>query len=235
MEQTTARQWPSPKQLNVLKFLVAFQQEHGFCPSMEEIGQSMGVTKVTVYQHISALEHKGFLTRLRNQARSLRVTPQAEQLILGASPPRGSAATRTPTAAHFGGRSATTEPQPSASLPLLGSIAAGRPIDVYESAEEVNFDEFFQKREKFYALKVRGESMIEDHIRDGDYVIVESRRDATQGETVVARLPNGEVTLKRFYREGKGFRLQPANSRMKPIYANEVDIVAVVVGLMRRY
>lgn len=207
MAEKPVRRSPSPKQLELLRLLVRFQREHGYTPSLQELADQLGLTKVTVYQHVRALEKKGLVTRLRYKARSLQVAGDHELF------------------ADLG----------STKLRLLGTIAAGSPIDVYENPADLSFEEFFADPERIYALKVRGTSMIDDHIRDGDYVIVEPRQEPRQGETVVARLGSGEVTLKRFYKERDRVRLQPANPDIKPIYARDVEVLGVVIGLMRKY
>ncbi len=199
---------PTPKQLEILKLLKRLQREHGYCPTLDELGEILGVTKVTVYQHVRALERKGFVTRLPHKARSLQVVNDA----------------RIPDKTAQSGR-----------LQLRGTIAAGSPIDVYEVPEDIDVESFFADPDKVYALKVEGESMIDEHIRDGDYVIVEPRQQANSGETVVARLPSGEVTLKKFFREKRRIRLQPANAKLKPIYSKNVEILGVVIGLLRKY
>jgi len=206
MARDKRRRLPSPKQLQILRLLSEFQREHGYCASLQELADMLGISKVTVYQHVRALEQKGLLTRLRYRARSLQVVAD------GAVPAVG-----------------------SSKLKLLGTIAAGNPLDVYEVPNEIDLAEFFTKPDRLYALKVEGESMIDEHIRDGDYVIVEPRREARSGETVVARLSSGEVTLKKFYRERSRVRLQPANPKLKPIYARNVEILGVVIGLLRKY
>jgi repressor LexA len=122
-------------------------------------------------------------------------------------------------------------------LPLLGAIAAGSPIEAIENREEIDLETMFHSRSGVYVLRVRGESMIEDHLCDGDYVVIERRDSARNGEQVVALLDTGEATLKRFYREGGKIRLQPANSSMEPRYvdADKVRVQGVVIGVLRSY
>lgn len=124
---------------------------------------------------------------------------------------------------------------PPMGLPILGTIAAGTPIDVLEIPEVLTFEELVPPGSDVYVLRVRGDSMIEDSIRDGDLVLVERRSDPAAGETVVAVLPGESATLKRFYREPDGrFRLQPANATLAPILTDEVEIRGVVIGVIRR-
>lgn len=119
-------------------------------------------------------------------------------------------------------------------IPMAGTIAAGQPLEAPEQTETVDFTEMFAKP-GYFALKVRGQSMIEDHIEEGDYVIVKRQQTARDGQTVVALLNGDETTLKRFYREAHRIRLEPANSSMKPIYAKQVEVLGVVTGVVRRF
>ena len=120
-------------------------------------------------------------------------------------------------------------------IPILGRIAAGAPIEAIEDPEPLDLRDLIPPGREVYALRVQGESMIEDAIADGDLVLVERRQEARDGETVVAVLPDGETTLKRFYREGNQIRLQPANQTMQPLIVSDVEIRGVVIGVIRRY
>jgi repressor LexA len=162
-----------------------------------------------VYKHLSLLQKKGLIRRDWNQKRGVEVIEQQ------------------------------VKPEPSSGvleLPLFGYIAAGQPLAVEISDETITVPERLTSRGENYVLKVRGDSMIDDGIMDGDYVIIARRERAENGEMVVANV-SGEVTLKRLYREGERIRLQPANSMMHPIYApaRDVAVQGVVVGLMRRF
>lgn len=127
-------------------------------------------------------------------------------------------------------------PGPRTGLPILGTIAAGAPIDALEVPEVLAFEELVPPGSDVYVLRVRGNSMIEDSIRDGDMVLVERRNDPAQGETVVAVLPGETATLKRYYRESDGrVRLQPANATLSPIFTDEVEVRGVVIGVLRRF
>jgi repressor LexA len=126
-------------------------------------------------------------------------------------------------------------PRSGTRIPVLGKIAAGRPIEAIEDAEELDLHDLLPPGRECYALHVRGDSMIEDGIRDGDIVLVEQRAEARNGETVVAVLPGEETTLKRYYKERNRVRLQPANAALEPLYVREVEIRGVVVGVIRRY
>jgi len=196
----------TPKQLRILKLIRDYQRKHGYSPTMQELADVLGVTKVTVFEHVAGLEKKGLLLRSKHKARSLELTPQA------------------------------VFPDESASvLPLVGHIAAGAPIEAIENQEIVNLEELFTSRKEIFVLKVRGDSMIDEQIRDQDLVVIERRDTAENGETVVALLDNDEVTLKKYYRESGRIRLQPANPDFSPIYVDDVRIQGVVVGVLRMY
>ncbi|MGZ4807881.1 MAG: transcriptional repressor LexA [Thermoanaerobaculia bacterium] len=196
------------RQRDILQFIRDFQKQRGVTPTHREICDHFGFSSYgTVYKHLSLLEKKGLIRRDWNQKRGVEVVEK--------------------------------EPEPQSGvreLPLFGYIAAGRPLDVDVSNETISVPDHLTSRGENYVLKVRGDSMIEDGIFDGDLVIISRRERADNGEMVVANV-NGEVTLKRLYQEGERVRLQPANSMMSPIYApaRDVAVQGVVVGLMRRF
>lgn len=130
--------------------------------------------------------------------------------------------------------SVVREEAPATGIPLAGAIAAGAPIETFELPERVDFGQMFETPANF-ALKVRGQSMIDDHIDDGDYVVVRKQETARDGQIVVALVNGAETTLKRFYREGSRYRLEPANSTMRPIFSDNVQVMGVVVGVVRQF
>ena len=195
----------TPKQLRVLEFVRHFRSSHGYAPTLEEIARAFCVSKITILQHLRALERRGAIRRRRYQARSIELLD---------SSPRG---------------------RPMR-VPLAGTIAAGEPIEAVEDRDVVDLCELVEDKTDPFLLRVRGDSMIDEQIRNGDYVICERRTTARNGETVVAVLENGEATLKKFFREPSGrIRLQPANPSMKPIYPRRLEIRGVVIGMLRRY
>ena len=199
------------RQRDILQFIRDFQKERGVTPAHREICDHFGFSSYgTVYKHLSLLQKKGLIKRDWNQKRGVEVVEQAK-----------------PDAVVSAG---------VLELPLFGYIAAGQPLAVEISDETITVPERLTSRGENYVLKVRGDSMIDDGIMDGDYVIIARREQADNGEMVVANV-SGEVTLKRLYREGEKVRLQPANSMMHPIYAaaRDVAVQGVVVGLMRRF
>jgi repressor LexA len=195
------------RQKQLVDFLEHYIGEHGYAPTLSEVGQYFGLSSLaTVHKHLKNLEGKGFIRRTHNHSRALEI------------------------AGKSGGAGARE-------ISLLGQVAAGLPIEAIEGSDTITVPEEFVHRDSTFCLRVKGQSMIDEGIRDGDYIIVESRHEANQGETVVA-LIGGEATVKRYYRENDGrVRLQPANPTMEPIYVNDesLQIRGVVVGLMRHY
>jgi repressor LexA len=229
------------RQKQVLDFLVSFISRNGYSPSFEEIGESLGLSSLaTVHKHIGTLERKGFIRRGYNQSRSIDVValPASVPVAVG----RGGARSRK---ADLAAAAAAVQPVAGAAplpagpeFPLLGRIAAGFPVEALPNAETFSLSDFASGRGNVYVLRVKGDSMIDDHICDGDYILVESRNDAANGEIVVALVGGSEATLKRLFREGRGIvRLQPANSQMDPILlpAEEVQVQGRVIGVLRKY
>ncbi|MEZ5352995.1 MAG: transcriptional repressor LexA [Bryobacteraceae bacterium] len=204
----------TPRQKHVLDFISGFVDEHGYCPSYEEIAAGLQLASLaTVHKHISALEGKNYLRRAYNQSRSLELAQRYYDEM---------------PAARQGGV--------ELAVPVEGRIAAGAPVEQYEAGEKLTFRDFAGDRDSF-ALEVRGDSMIEDHICDGDYVLIERTADARNGDIVVALVDGSETTLKRYYREGDTVRLQPANSAMEPIRvpAAGVAVQGRLLAVMRKY
>jgi len=185
---------------------------------MQEMARTLRLNRVTIFEHVETLIQKGLLCRIPNKARSLTLTPDCNleaYLTQGSCEPEGPSA----SAGRF---------------PLAGRIAAGAPLEAIEHQEMLDLGEFFSSSESLFALQVQGDSMIEEHIRPGDYVLVRKTSCAHDGEIVVALLENGEATLKRFFRQGNRFLLQAANPRYSPILADSVCIQGVVKGVLRR-
>ena len=201
------------RQKQVLDFIANFVDEYGYCPSFEEIARGLELASLaTVHKHISVLEAKNYLKRGFNQSRSLELTPRymQEQQRFKSGPPN---------------------------IPLLGRIAAGQPVEAVEQQEVLNFADF-AGNSTTYALEVRGNSMIDDHICDGDLILLERAAEARDGDIVVALVSGSETTLKRFYREsGDMVRLQPANSTLKPILvpARDVQVQGRLLAVLRKY
>ena len=197
------------RQSEILAYLRAHIDTKGYAPSFEEIAEQFGFQSLaTVHEHLTNLERKGYIRRSYNESRSIELLPP-------------------------GGTTGATE------IPLLGKVAAGTPIESVMHQETIAVpDGMLPRRGPNYALRVQGTSMIDDHILDGDYVIVHGKQAADNGEMVIALINWSEATVKRFYREPGGWiRLQPANSSMQPLRVQERDVLiqGVVVGVIRKY
>lgn len=204
------------RQKEFLDFLIGFTESKGYSPSYEEIASALDLASLaTVHKHVSALEAKGYIHRGFNQSRSLEVSPKYLEDF----------------------RQARLASAPIAEVPLLGRIAAGSPVEAISGSERLSFQDYVGDPNTF-ALEVRGESMIDDHICNGDFVLVEKKSDVKDGDIVVALVDGSDATLKRFYRETDGYvRLQPANSSMQPIRvpAAAVEVQGRVLAVLRKF
>jgi repressor LexA len=206
------------RQKDVLTLISQLTDENGYPPTLAELAKALGLkNRMTVHQHVAALKKKGFVQWEPGLNRSLRVINEPQAKIRSISKEREEA----------------IKPK---GIPLAGTIAAGRPIDALESSEHIEIDGSHSK-EGCFALKVKGDSMIEEGIFDGDYVIIKPNPSPRNGEIVVALLEDGSATLKRFYKENGKFRLQAANKEYKPIVLDQyedIQIQGVVVALYRK-
>ena len=195
------------RQREILDYLQDFIQQQGYAPSLEEIGRRFGLSSL-------ATVHK-HLTNLQDKGFIKRAWNRSRSVEL--------------VPANTGGR--------SVELPLLGYVAAGAPVEAIVTSETISVPETLVGKRETYVLRVRGNSMIDEQICDGDYVIVEDRKSAQNGEMVIALLGGSDVTLKKLYRENGKVRLQPANPTVQPILieADQIQVQGVVVGVMRRY
>ena len=204
------------RQKQVLDMIARFVEENGYSPSYEEIAKGMGLASLaTVHKHISALEAKNYLKRGFNQSRSIEIGPKYLQEQ----------------------RRWRQEAPPALEIPLLGRIAAGTPVESFGDRGTLSFADFAGNPNTF-ALEVRGDSMIEDHICDGDLILLEKAGNVHDGDIVVALVSGAETTLKRLYREpGDKIRLQPANSALKPIVvpAQQVEVQGRLLAVLRKY
>ena len=196
------------RQKLIYDFIVTFISEHGYAPSIVEIGERFGLSSpATIHKHLTNLEAKGLIRRRKNLSRAIELV----------------------------------EPGPdknySAEIPLAGLIAAGGPMETFQMEDTISIPADMAGAGNVYALRVKGDSMIEEGILDGDFVIVNQRPYADNGETVVALVNNDTTTLKKYYRENGFVRLQPANSRMEPIIlpADDVAVQGVVTGILRKF
>jgi repressor LexA len=203
------------RQKEVLDFIADFVEENGYSPSYDELARGLKLASLaTVHKHIQALESRNYLRRLFNQSRSLEVIPK-----------------------YLQERRRNRSSARSSEIPLAGRIAAGSPVEAIEGQDTLQFADFTGKGETF-ALQVSGESMIEDHILSGDYVLLEKTQQAQDGDIVAALVDGRETTLKRLYHEPDSrIRLQPANSSMQPIIVDgeSVQVQGRVLAVLRKY
>ena len=197
------------RQRQILDYLTSYGSEHGYAPSFEEIAEHFNYNSLaTVHEHLSNLERKGYIKRSYNESRAIEILPSDVMTS-------------------------------AVELPLLGAVAAGIPIEVATGDQTVAVPQDFVKRSgNHYVLRVRGDSMIDDQIRDGDMVVVHDRQAADDGDMVIAMLDGASATVKRYYRERDGrIRLQPSNDQMQPIYVQEgqMRVQGIVVGVLRKY
>ncbi len=201
----------TPKQLRILQLIRDCRVRYGYSPTMQELADEIGVSKVTVFEHVEALIKKGALVRDPNKARSLSIAE-------GVAVPDESRPLR---------------------FPLVGKIAAGHPVEKIADHDELDLMDIVGPRPgkagAIFALRVTGESMRDEGILDGDYILVERTDSAANGDRVVALLPNGETTLKTFYREGDRIRLQPANPEFQPIIVKDCRVQGIVRSVLRKY
>lgn len=197
------------RQKQILDFIKQYIDKYGYSPTLGEIAEALGVSSLaTVHEHLQALVKKGVIKRFEGAVRGIEVIDDT-------------------ISKHLQG----------IELPILGYIAAGQPLMAYTDPDaSIKISpSMVSGKKRSYVLQVKGDSMIEDGILDGDYVIIEEQNDASDGDIVVALLDNGLATLKRFFRESGRIRLEPANSQMSPIYATDVKIQGKCVGVIRRF
>lgn len=201
------------RQRQILDYIHQFLQQHNYSPTLAEIGKALGMrSPATVHEHLITLEQKGFIRRVTGQARGIEILYDNANL--------------SPTESHI-----------SFELPLLGYIHAGKPLEPYEDANATFkvSPNLIPPGKKCYVLRVKGDSLIEDGIYSGDYVVLQKDAEVKEGDVVVALLETGLATLKKFYRENGQVKLMPANSTMEPIFATNVSVQGKMVALVRKY
>jgi repressor LexA len=206
----------TPRQLELLRRIACSQHSHCYSPTIAELACESGISRSTVFEHIAELRRKGLLSGYPNRARSLRLTCQAHELLSGLVDHRADACSAP------------------AGIPLRGIVAAGRPMEAIENVECLSFNSCFGSGDDIFALQVRGDSMVNADIHDGDYVVCRRTSAAEDGQLVIAVVDDEDATLKRFYKDKHQARLQPANDCYEPIYSDNCRIEAVVIGLVRR-
>jgi len=197
------------RQRQIVDFIAQYIQKNGYSPTLQDIATSIGVSSLaTVHEHLEALVKKGIIKKYEGAVRGIELLDRK-----------------------------VTRMTDGVEIPIMGFIAAGKPIEPYSdpNASYMVSPNMTSAKKRNYVLKVKGDSMVDEGILDGDYVVIEEREDVTDGDIVVALLENGLATLKRFFKEATRIRLEPANSNMSPIYATKVKVQGRVVGVIRRY
>jgi repressor LexA len=208
----------TPRQVQLLRAISGFRQDNYCSPTIGELAGKLGISRSTAFEHIEELRKKGYLSSCSGRARSLEPTSKALLLLKGEN----------------SGDSLYSSEQAD-SIPLVGRVAAGSPIEAIEDRRRISFADCFGNGDEIFALEVKGDSMKDEGIDDGDYVICRKSSTAEQGQLVIAIVDGDNATLKRFYKEKGAVRLQPANDEYQPIYTANCRIGAVVVGLVRRF
>jgi repressor LexA len=201
----------TPRKIQLLKLISHFQESRCYSPTLEELASRLGISRSTVFEHIAELRRRELLSASPGKARSLVLTPKAQELLERVS-----------------------EGSEDDAIPLSGRVAAGLPIEAIENTDSISIKSEFGSSDDIFALEVKGDSMVGEDIRDGDTVICRKQATASNGQLVVAIIDEDNATLKRFYKEDGQARLQPANEEYEPIYSNNCRIEAVVIGLIRK-
>ena len=209
----------TPRQLQLLETIANFGAIQPYSATIQELASEIRISRTTAFEHLAALREKGLVGGCPNKARSLKLTPQGQRLLKQ----RRTHTPKTALAEETGG------------LPLVGRVAAGRPIEAIEQQEHLSLGTHFGSTDDIFALEVAGDSMIDDGIHSGDHVICRRSATAHDGQLVIAIVDDDSATLKRFYKEPTRIRLEPANTNYAPIYSSNCRIEGVVVGLLRKF
>ena len=225
----------TPRQVQLLSTIAGWQTSRGYSPTIGELARELGISRTTAFEHIGQLQEKGIVSHLPKVARSLTLTSKARRRLKQHRPSSlvaCSSAVRCPVENEH--RESSIENR-AGGIPLVGRIAAGLPVEAVENKEYLSIESCFGNRSDIFALEVKGDSMVGDGIRQGDYVICRRTAEAADGQMVVAIVDNENATLKRFYKQNNLVRLQPANDAYEPIYSNNCLIQGVVIGLLRKF
>jgi len=218
----------TPRQLQLLRMVAGFRENQCYSPTLGEMASELSISRSTVFEHIAELRKKGLLCGSANRARSLTLSSAARELLDSFS----ERVCSVPVRASAG--NALRRHYKPEGIPLAGRVAAGAPVEAIENVDQLSLTGCFGSGDDLFALEVTGRSMIDEDIREGDYVICRRSRVAENGQLVVAIVDEQDATLKRFYKEADQVRLQPANDDFQPIYSNNCRIEAIVIGLVRK-
>jgi repressor LexA len=207
----------TPRQVQALNEITDFQNRFGYSPTIGELADRLSISRTTAFEHIGQLRKKGFISAPQGKARSLTPSSKARKLLR-----------------HIPDQKSAGIEESAEGIPLVGKVAAGLAVEAVENKEYFSLESCFGNRNDIFALEVRGDSMVGENIREGDFVICKRTPAATDGQLVVAIVDNDNATLKRFYKEPGRARLQPANDNYEPIYSDNCRIEGVVIGLVRK-
>jgi repressor LexA len=215
LQRTMNQVQVTPRQLEILGHIRRFEQSRCYLPTIAELAQAAGVSRTTAFEHIARLQEKGLLRKSTGRARSLRLTARASRLL------------------EYAGQLEQDEGG-GEGLRLCGRVAAGMPIEAIENIEEISLRSVFGEGDDVFALEVRGDSMIDEGIDTGDFIVCKKATRAEKGQMVVAIVDDENATVKRFYRDKGQVRLESSNAAYEPIYTENCRIEAVVLGVVRR-
>lgn len=219
-EKKKANTGLTPRKMEILRAISTFYSSKRYSPTIQELAVMLEKSKATVHEHCAALQKGGFLSTSPGKARSLKLTRQAKRIL------------NENNKAKI--KKEPISPEVETGIPLLGKVAAGMPVEAFETSDRLSIAGEFGNQKDVFALEVTGESMIEENICPGDYVICRQAESASNGDLVVAYVDDCETTLKRFYLESDCVRLEPANKAYKPIITQNCKIIAKVQGLIRK-
>jgi repressor LexA len=208
----------TPRQLQLLKAIANYEMSQCYSPTIAELASQLNITRSTVFEHLGELQKKGYLLTCQGKARSLSLTLKSQKLL-----------------SQLKDVIENSYSTSGEGISLAGKVAAGVPIEAIENKEQLLLNSYFGNSDEIFALEVTGDSMIDEGIHDGDYVMCRRSATANNGQLVIAIIDNENATLKKFYKEKTNVRLQPANENYQPIYSNNCRIEAVVVGLIRKF
>ncbi len=223
-EEPTSGEGLTPRQVQMLGTIAGFRNSRGYLPTIGELAEQLSISRTTAFEHIEQLRRKGLVSgqqcpSTRARARSLNLTSKARRRLK-----------QIPDIEQ----QASGIEHREEGIPLVGRVAAGLPVEAIENKDFLSIESCFGNSGEIFALEVKGDSMIGENIREGDYVICKRTASASNGQLVIAIVDNEEATLKRFYKEYNRIRLQPANDAYEPIYTNNCQIQGVVIGLVRK-
>jgi repressor LexA len=227
-EEPASGEGLTPRQVQLINAIAGFRSSRGYLPTIGELAESLGVSRTTAFEHIEQLRKKELVLNQPGRARSLNLTSKARRRLSDLRNHQPESSTGFQPVIN------TAKMAVPPGIPLVGRVAAGLPVEAVENKDYLSIESCFGNTGDIFALEVKGDSMVGENIREGDYVICKKTATASNGQLVVAIVDNEDATLKRFYKENNLVRLQPANDSYEPIYSDNCRIEGVVIGLVRK-